>query len=61
MRNINRIPKITKEIEELWKTHCPDWRFGQLMYNFMKDYGDPFYLEDDEFIEKLKEYLMNRQ
>lgn len=57
MRNINRIPKITKKIEELWKTYCPDWRFGQLMYNFMTDYGDPFYLEDDKFVEKLKEYL----
>lgn len=57
MRNINRIPMISMEIRDLWTPYCPDWRFGQLMYNFIAWYGDPFYLEDDAFIAKLEEYL----
>lgn len=56
MRDINRIDPFLEKIGELWK-RVPDWRFGQLMYNFLSEIGDPFYLSEDEFLKKLDEYL----
>jgi len=56
MRDINRIKPFLEKVGELWK-RVPDWRFGQLMYNFLSEIGDPFYLSEDEFIEKLDKYL----
>jgi len=35
----------------------PDMRFGQLLYCFFSETGDPFNWEEDEFIQKLKEYM----
>ncbi len=60
MRDINRIDPFLNEIGELWQEKVPDWRFGQLMYNFFSVLGDPFYYEEDEFLEAFKAYL-NRQ
>jgi len=58
MRDINRIAKICAAIAKDWKAKCPDWRFMQLMCNFMSWLGhDGFYLEDDIFIEKFKEFM----
>ena len=57
MRDPNRIPNFMYELGDIWQKELPDWRFGQLMYNFMADYGDPFYLEEDKFLEKFKEYV----
>jgi hypothetical protein len=42
----------------MWHEKCPDWRFMQLMSNFVAWYErDPFYMEDDEFCDKLREYM----
>ncbi len=57
MRDKERIEPFLKEIGTLWKDNLPDWRFGQLMYNFLSEVGDPFYWEEDKFIEKFKEYI----
>ena len=57
MRNIERMEPFLQQIEEIWKTKCPDWRFGQLMFNFISAMGDPFYWEEDTFIELLKKYF----
>lgn len=57
MRDLNRIDNFLKEIGKIWKDRVPDWRFGQLMFNFFSKEGDPFYWEEDAFIEKLKKYL----
>lgn len=56
VRDINRIDPFLEKIGELWK-RVPDWRFGQLMFNFLSEYGDPFYLSEDEFLKKLDKYL----
>ena len=56
MRDINRIDPFLKEVGEIWKERFPDWRFGQLMYNFICEIGDPFYWEEEEFLEKLEKY-----
>lgn len=58
MRDINRIVKLCEVVSEEWETKCPDLRFMQLMCNFMSWLGyDGFYLEDDVFIEKFKEFM----
>lgn len=57
MRDPQRIDKFMNELGELWKNKVPDWRFGQLMYNFLCAKGDPFYWEEDEFLKKFKKYL----
>lgn len=57
MRDINRIPVFTTEFNLLWMKHFPDWRFCQLMMNFISWLQrDPFYLEDDTFLEYFKEF-----
>lgn len=59
MRPKNRIKPFLEKIEELWSScdYLTDWRFGQLMSNFQKQYGDPFYWEEKDFIKKFEEFL----
>ena len=56
MRDMNRIPKILKELEKFWYNH-PDWRLGQIVSNLNYEVmggDDPFYLEDDLLLELLE-------
>lgn len=57
MRNPERLDNFYNKLKEIHKTYVPDWRVGQLMYNFIKVYGDPFYLEEDEFIAAIEDYI----
>lgn len=57
MRSPDRIPNFMYELGDIWMKNLPDWRFGQLMANFIREVGDPFYLEEDKFMEKFKEYV----
>lgn len=58
MRNPNRIDNFLKELGKIWKDRVPDWRFGQLMLNFLGQADeDPFFWEEDKFLEKFKEFL----
>ena len=50
MRPIERIEPFLKELGDIWKERFPDWRFGQLIYNFISEKGDPFFWEDEEFL-----------
>lgn len=52
MRNPNRIRPFLEEVERLWNK-VPDWRFGQLICNIPYS-RDPFFLEEDEFLEEMK-------
>lgn len=61
MRDPKRIYTTCNAIATIW-ADLPDWRFGQLMYNFqaymMREKGiDIFYLEEDKFVEHLREYV----
>lgn len=61
MRDVNRIKPFCDEFAELWEKY-PDLRFGQLIVNAVKytqfAHGkDAFYMEDDEFMEVLKEQM----
>lgn len=42
-------------IYEIWQCKHQDIRFGQMMEIMRARYGDTFYMEDDEFLEKFKE------
>lgn len=60
MRDINRIEPFMEEVTRLWKTKCPDMRFGQFMCNVLGEVGamthlDPFYFEDDKMLSLIKE------
>ena len=58
MRNPNRIMEVVSAIRDEWYFKCPDWRFTQLMSNFVSWLGhDPFYMEDDEFLQKFHEFM----
>jgi hypothetical protein len=49
-----------KKIRTEW-AKAPDMRFGQLMYCFFSQMGDPFNWEEDEFISKLQEYMEDKK
>lgn len=61
MRDISRIKEFTDEFAEIWADEFPDWRFGQLMNNFLtwlSSYKktDCFFPEEKEMMELFKEY-----
>lgn len=56
MRDKRRIDSFCKELAAIWKTQCPDWRFSQLWSNVFKT-ADPFYLEEDRVIDRIKEFF----
>lgn len=58
MRKIERIEPFLKKLGDLWKKQCPDWRFGQLMCNVLNTFDkDPFFIEEDEMIERFETYF----
>ncbi len=60
-RDPNRIPEVFNALHEYWAKN-PDLRLGQILSNAAGDLGyrslggvaDPFYLEDERFVEWLK-------
>ena len=57
MRYAGRIKIICEKLENIWQ-ELPDWRLSQLMKNVLAS-EDCFYMEDDEFIEYIKNYIKN--
>lgn len=61
MRDINRIDPFLHELGLIWKTKCPDWRFGQLMFNIqrvMQTHNmDIFYLEEDQLLDYIRDWI----
>lgn len=58
MRTYKRIAPFLNKIGTQWEIKCPDWRFGQLIMNFLSWCGeDPFYWEEDKFLEKFNEFM----
>ena len=57
MRDPARLDKFYEEMKKIHREYFPDWRFGQLMTNFLSEVdSDPFFWEENKFIEKLREY-----
>lgn len=62
MRNPNRLDNFYDEMKKLHKKHFPDWRFGQLCFNFFvwiqeEKHRDIFFPEEDEMLNLFKEYI----
>lgn len=61
MRKTERIDPFLNEIGRIWKEKCPDWRFGQIMVNFLpflqKEVGDIWFPEEEEFLLIFKKYF----
>ena len=60
-RDINRIDPFLQELGKIWKEKCPNWRFGQLMWNIQRVMythdSDMFYYEEDELLEYMKNWF----
>ena len=59
-RDIGRIQPFCKRLAAAW-AKLPDWRFGQMMVNLLREYEaehgrDFFFLEEDEMIEVIEAY-----
>lgn len=58
MRDVSRIDKFLDELEDIWKTHCPDWRFGQMISNVLNTFDiDPFFLEEEDMIKRIRNFF----
>ena len=58
MRDPNRIYAICTRLAQTWEKNVPDSRLTQLFVNFMsRMQSDCFYMEDEDFIMKLEEFL----
>lgn len=62
MRDPNRLNGFYDELKKIHMEYFSDWRFGQLCSNFFGwlNYSniDPFYIEEDEMIQYLKQYTV---
>ncbi len=61
MRNPKRIENLLDKLKELWLS-APDLRFGQLIFILkQKSKIDMFEIEDDEWLEIIKNFIINYQ
>ena len=61
MRNPDRLDDFYNKVKDIHKKYFPDWRFGQLMSNFLgwlyqEKKRDCFFPEEDEMLKHLEEY-----
>lgn len=61
MRDPNRLNGFYSKMTQLHKACFQDWRFGQLMMNFLgwvqnTKNRDPFFPEEDEMMDLFEEY-----
>lgn len=66
IRNPERIDVFTSELNRIWKTYFSDWRFGQLMSNFLgfvagQKQTDIFFSEESEMLTYLKEFCGEKE
>lgn len=54
MRDPKRIYEVLEAVAQYWVL-VPDQRLGQILWNLAE--RDPFYLEDEELIKKIKEKM----
>lgn len=64
MRDINRLDKFYSQLCEIHKKSFPDMREGQFLINVFdyirNNYSlDPFFLESEELLKFIKDYVAN--
>lgn len=58
MRNPDRIDEFMQRLHDIWKQECPDWRFGQLIFNVFNQLDfDPFMMEDNQMLYEFERYF----
>ena len=62
MRDPERFNDFYKELKELHQLYFPDWRFMQMMSNFMSWHyntykTDGFYIEENKFLERFRRFI----
>ena len=62
MRDPRRLDDFYDRLKKVHQEKLPDWRFGQLIINFLSAYmisngTDLFYCEDAQLIKELEEYV----
>ena len=66
MRDPARIKPFMQKLAHMWQQHVPDWRFGQLMSNFLgfvvsEIHRDIFFIEDDEMLELVNKFFERKE
>lgn len=64
MRNPKRIDEFCEEFRKMWH-RVPDWRFGQLVSNFLsyvyeQSNKDIWFIEEPEMLEYVKDYAVRK-
>lgn len=63
MRNPKRLDAFYEELKKIHQEVLPDWRFGQLIINFQrwmsikKNIDDIFFIEEEDILRYLKEFI----
>ena len=57
MRDPARLDNFYNDLCKIHKENFPDWRFSQFIINFLYWNGDCFYLEEDDFLKRVKKYI----
>lgn len=62
MRDPRRLDDFYDRLKKVHQEKLPDWRFGQLIVNFLSAYmrgseAGLFYCEDPQLIKELEEYV----
>lgn len=57
MRDPKRIAEVLEAVQDFWETK-PDLRLGQIICLCCDQGEDPFYLEDDELLRRLKKLML---
>lgn len=60
MRDPARIPVLLDLLSQYWAT-CPDMRLGQLVFAMTPPGRDPFNLEDDALIARLRQAIADHK
>lgn len=63
MRDPNRIDFFLAELGRIWKSECPDWRFGQLIMNVFEanTRATIIFSEEDRMLDVFREYFHIRE
>lgn len=57
MRDPERLNGFYNYLKTVHKKVFPDWRFGQLITNLIRYYGDIFFLEEEDFLKVLDNFI----
>lgn len=58
MRDPDRIDEFMQRLHDIWRQECPDWRFGQLIFNVFNQLDfDPFMMEDNQMLYEFERYF----